>query len=359
MRDWLIGGVLVAALGLGASLHAFADPTVTSGPKAAITGFIDMQTIAWHNDDDGKPIFTLANVRKYPGLFGGIVLNATWAEMQARQGEPLTTTRIDNALNQVRRYNAAHPAAPLGVKLRIFSGNQAPAWAKAIDGGPLTINRNPKGCASGNCAITIGKVWDAKYIAAWRSFQRSVAARYDSEPLIRSVAVTSCTMETDEPFVMPVGQRPPAGYTDAEGQACLRGAIDDYAAWRHSPIDFTINVFDRIQNRGIDPNFSVSVMTECRAKLGPRCELGNHALSSNMGKANAEIVAAIAAKGTPIHYQTAGPKSPGFNWRAVVQTARRYNATAIELWPDEKFGGFTTLTPPQMKALSALFGSGH
>ena len=29
---------------------------------------------------------------------------------------------------------AAHPAAPLGVKLRIFSGNQAPAWAKAING---------------------------------------------------------------------------------------------------------------------------------------------------------------------------------------------------------------------------------
>ena len=267
----------------------------------------------------------------------------------------MTTARIDHALNEVRQYNAAHPTAPLGVKLRIFAGNQAPAWAKAIAGGPVTMQRNPQGCPSGNCPITIGKVWHPQYIAAWRAFQGAVAARYDSRPLIRSVAVTSCTMQTDEPFVMPVGQSPPAGYTDAAGRACLRGAVDDYAAWRRTPIDLTVNVFAQIQAGGIDMNFSIAVMDACRAKLGRRCELGNHAFASNMRPANVKIVTAIAARGAPIHYQTEGPKAPGFDLTATVQAARRYNATAVELWPDAKFGGFTTLTMAEMQKLSALF----
>jgi hypothetical protein len=353
--NWPICICLAAALGLTATPHAFAGPEDAPRMKPAIAGFIDMQTIAWHNTDDSTPTFTLDNVNQFPDVFGGIVLNATWAEMQDQPGGPLTTARIDQALNQVRQYNAAHPTAPLGVKLRIFAGNQAPAWAKAIAGGPVTIQRNPQGCPSGNCPITIGKVWNPQYIAAWRGFQGLVAARYDSVPLIRSVAVTSCTMQTDEPFVMPVGQPAPAGYTDAAGRACLRGAVDDYAAWRRTPIDFSLNVFPQIQMGGSDPNFTIAVMNACRARLGKRCELGNHALAANMRPANAKIVAAISAMRVPIHYQTDGPKTPGFDWTATVQAARRYNATAVELWPDAKFGGFTTLTMAEMRKLSVLF----
>ncbi len=354
-RNCLIG--IGIALGIMASPQAVAEPAKAPPTKPTIAGFIDMQTIVWHNTDGGMPTFTLDNVNQFPGMFGGIVLNATWAELQDQRGGALTTARIDHALEQVRAYNAANPAAPLGVKLRIFAGNQAPPWAKAIAGGPVTIQRNPQGCPSGNCPITIGKVWHPQYIAAWRAFQGAVAARYDSRPLIRSVAVTSCTMETDEPFVMPVGQPVPAGYTDAAGRACLRGAIDDYAAWRRTPIDLTLNVFPQIQMGGADMGFTIAVMNACRAKLGRRCELGNHALTANMRPANAKMVAAISAKGAPIHYQTEGPKAPGFDWTATIQAARRYNATAVELWPDAKFGGFTTLTTAEMQKLRSLFSA--
>jgi hypothetical protein len=348
--------LMAVALGFAVPSHAGAQPKGPPPMKRAIAGFIDMQTIAWHNADDGTPAFTLDNVNQFPGLFGGIVLNATWAEMQPERGGALMTARLNQALKEVRQYNAANPAAPLGVKLRIFAGNQAPEWAKAIAGGPLTIQRNPQGCPSGDCPITIGMVWNPQYIAAWRAFQGLVAAHYDPLPLIRSVAVTSCTMQTDEPFVMPVGQPVPTGYTDAAGRACLRGAVDDYAAWRRTPIDLTVNVFSQIQAGGIDMNFSVSVMNACRAKLGRRCELGNHAFAANMRPANMKIVAAIAAKGGLIHYQTEGPKAPGFDLTATVQAARRYNATALELWPDAKFGGFTTLSMAEMQKLRALFG---
>jgi hypothetical protein len=258
----------------------------------------------------------------------------------------------------VRRYNTAHPRAPLGVKLRIFSGNQAPPWAKAIAGGPVTLQRNPLGCPTpGNCPITIGKVWDPAYIAAWRAFQKKVAQQYDSEPLIRSVAITSCGMETDEPFVMPVVPPYPTGYTDAAGKACLRGAVEDYAAWRRTPIDFTINSFEKIQqgSGNFDPDFSITIMKKCRHALGKRCELGNHAFSSKMKPGNTFIVEAIADRGAPIHYQTVGPKRNHLRWPATMRAARQYNATAIELWPDKQYGGFTTLSLHEMRQLNTIF----
>ncbi len=67
--------------------------------KPVIAGLIDMQTITWHNQDNGQPTFTLDNVNQFPGVFGGIVLNATWGEMQLQPGGPLQTARIDAALD--------------------------------------------------------------------------------------------------------------------------------------------------------------------------------------------------------------------------------------------------------------------
>jgi hypothetical protein len=342
-----------------------ASPLALAAPealpmKASIRGFIDMQTIAWHNADGGQPTFTLQHIRQFPRIFAGIVLNATWSEMQPQSGGPLVTKRIDAAIARVRRYNINHPSDRIALKLRIFAGNQAPDWAKAIDGGPITIQRNPAGCNTGDCSITIGKVWDAQYIAAWRAFQRRVAARYDSDPLIRSVAITSCAMETDEPFVMPIQQKVPPGYTDAAGRACLRGAVDDYAPWRRTPIDFTINAFLPIQMGGkANSAFSIAIMKACRAKLGRRCELGNHAFGADMVDPNLGIVQAIAAKRGLIHYQTVGPKKTAVfvGWSATVRAARQYNATAIELWPDAKYGGFMRLSVPAMQKLKAIFSA--
>lgn len=340
---------LFAALAAASAAHAAAPPM-----KPVISGFIDMQDINWHNTNDSQPVFTMAHVDQFPGLFGGIVLNMTWNEMQPRRYGALVTARMDNALAQVRAYNAKHPNAPLGVKLRIFSGNQAPPWAKALDGGPLTIQRNAQGCHAPNppgCPITIGKVWSKPYIAAWRLFQTRVALRYDSEPLIRAVAITSCTMETDEPFVMPTGQTIGGGYTDTADEACLAGAVDDYAAWQNTAIDYTFNTFIPLQGGKPDFAFTLSVMNACRASLGSRCELGNHAFAANMRAGNVPVVNAIVARGPPIHFQTEGPT--GMNWAATMHLARTDNATAIELWPD--FGGFTTFSDAKMKHLLALF----
>lgn len=359
IREWCFvkkWSVLVCA-GL-----AFLTPAVwgqTPKPltvKPPIRGFVDMQTISWHNTNDSQPEFTLDNVNKFPGVFGGIVYNATWNEMQPAQGGPLDTKRLDRALDGVRSYNLAHPNNPLGVKLRIFQGNQAPLWAKKIGGRPVKILRNPMGCQSQDCHISIGRVWDSQYIRAWRAFLKKVAARYDAEPLIRSIAITSCTMETDEPFVMPVKQPVPKGYTDAADQDCLRGAVEDYVPWKRTVIDYTINVFTSLAPPGADPTFSISVMNECRHEIHRRCELGNHAFYSQMPEGNANIVCAISDKGGLIHYQTIGPYHvTDFDWAAMVRAARNTHATGVELWPDKDFGGFDNLTARQMRKLLTIF----
>jgi hypothetical protein len=116
-RDWRICVCLaVVTLWLTASPLAFAGPENVPPMKPVIAGFIDMQTITWHNTDDSTPTFTLNNVNQFPGVFGGIVLNATWAEMQPEPGGPLITARIDAPMGQGdQRRPPDNPAKPDGM----------------------------------------------------------------------------------------------------------------------------------------------------------------------------------------------------------------------------------------------------
>ena len=304
-------GVSDASPDAGGASEGGVAPAGDGGVETRISGLIDMQDISWHDAAGGEPAFTMDNVNLYPGLFGGIVVNATWDAIQPTQSGALDFSTIDDALAQVRAYNAKYPAAPLGVKLRVYQGANAPAWAKAINGGPMTIMRNPGGCPAGPCPLTVGKYWTTEYIAAWRTFQADLA-RYDSEPLIAQVAVTSCASQTDEPFVpttdaASIAALAAAGYTDEAEQACLRGALDDYGPWKSTLIDYTFNSFGAtvpgdagLGDAGAtDSTFASSVMQQCRDRYGARCVLDDHALG------------VPGSKGGPAHLRRdGGPRRP-------------------------------------------------
>jgi hypothetical protein len=352
------GAAAPAAVATPAPVETIA-PVGLGAPKIPLRGLIDMQDISWHNTDNGQPAFDIANVDAFPGLFGGIVINATWSQMQPTINGPIDRTAVDAALGAVRAYNSANASAPLGVKLRIYGGSNAPAWAKSIDG-PIRIFRNPAGCGGvvDSCLLTVGAFWTPTYISSWRSFLGKVAAIYDAEPLIRAVAVTSCAAQTDEPFVATSGPTgvahlKTAGYTDDVEQACLSGAVDDYAAWTETPIDFTFNAFEKVDG-GVDAGFTKTVMSACRTKLGGRCILDNHALQTPL-TADLAIYAAIKADGAPINFQTASPEGMGCIWPETITQGLILGARAIEVWP--KFQGFTTLTMPQVQALRDLFSA--
>ena len=343
----------------GATAAPATAAAATVGPKAPLAGLVDMQDIAWHNADGGEPTFAIDNVAKYPGAFGGVVINATWRNLQPTEGGPLQPGAVDDALAKVRAYNAAHPDAPLGVKLRVYGGSTAPEWAKRIAGGPVHIERNPKGCAQPPCALTIGKHWTEPYVAAWRRFQGLLAARYDGEPLVRHVTVTSCAAQTDEPFVSSVAKPSRealsgAGYDDAAQQRCLMNAVDDYAAWKNTLVDFTFNVFVKNEG-GVEPAFTTSVIRHCRDALGPRCVLGNHALSAPLREADQTVYDTIASMKGPISFQTEAPRGMGCRWRATIAQGVSLGAQSIEVWPN--YDGFTTLEDANVRELAKEFAS--
>jgi hypothetical protein len=365
----MVGLLAIAACG-GGSL-APANPTATppgsvtvSPPKIPIRGLIDMQDISWHDTDNATPApFTTQYITGFPGSFGGIVINETWADLQPTQGAAIVTTAIDNDLSAVATYNGSSSvtqSSPVSVKLRIYAGSNAPQWAKHLTGGPITIYRNPAGCngQTDTCPLTVGPYWTTSYVNAWRAFQAQVAAKYDTNPLIVAVAVTSCAEQTDEPFVPSTGpiskaNLGAAGLTDPLQQACLSGAMTDYAAWQNTDIDFTFNSYNKLTG-GLDTAFSQSVMTICRQMAPNRCVLDNHALQTPI-TSDPGIYTDIQSMGGLINFQTQAPEGMGCIWPETITQGLILGARAIELWPEKKYQGFVTLTVPEVQSLQAQF----
>ncbi|HEX3770263.1 MAG TPA: hypothetical protein VHV30_05340 [Polyangiaceae bacterium] len=352
----------------GCSLSSEPYPA-DAGPKTAISGLVDMQNISWHDVETSEPTFTMDNVNAFPGVFGGIVINATWRAIQPTQSGPLVFDTIDAALCQIRQYNAQHPSAPLAAKLRVYQGSDAPAWVESMGGDPVDIQRNPAGCTTTPCTLTVGRFWSAGYITAWRAFQALLAARYDGEPLIAQVAVTSCASQTDEPFV-PTVDAPSianlvdAGFTDEAEEDCLSGAVDDYAAWTSTLVDYTFNTFDSTApadggerlTADAGANFTLGVMQGCRAKIGGRCVLDNHALGVPPRAADMPVYDEMVALGPPVNFQTQAPAVFDCLWKETVDQGIAFGARSIEIWPSTNVG-FVKLTVPEVQSLAAAFAA--
>ena len=92
----------------------------------------------------GDPVNTLDPLNAKPGIFGGLVVIASWKQLQPTPGSQIDDGNvIDQALAQVRAYNERNPQKPLAVKLRVWGGFEAPDWAKQLGGAPIdTVHRN-------------------------------------------------------------------------------------------------------------------------------------------------------------------------------------------------------------------------
>ena len=317
--------------------------------KRPINGLINMGNISFYNNPHLSPVNDPSIIAPYANSFSAMVINVTWAQLQPHESGSLVPNNvIDQALESIQSYNQAHPLNPITAKLRVWGGFTAPTWAMQIGGGPVIIIPTPENKGSSG---PIGLFWTTGYINAWRDLQALLAARYDSNPLISEVAITSCASNTDEPFVSwldsgTVSTLIGAGYTDAQQQACLSGAIDDYSAWTHTMIDFTFNLFHEIETTPItqNPSFTTDVMQLCQASS--RCILSNHALDSPLLSADAFVYEEIQSlysnspNTTFVDFQTTSPLL--LNWCGAIVNGTTYHGKSIELWPD--FGGFTTFS---------------
>jgi hypothetical protein len=265
----------------------------------------------------------------------------------------------------VRNYNSAPGLARrLGVRLRVFAGcsggaSDAPMWAMNLDGGPITATGN---YVNGPETCTIGRFWTSGYAAAWAQFQAQLAAKYDSEPLIQEVAVTSCTSFSGEPFFLPQGpdnvvppEAPPVqivlpnnGYTDAQYQGCLMNAVADYSSWKTTRLEYTFLGFTGLSG-GNDIAFSERVMRGCRQLAGPRCILSGHDLDAQTPAVVLPVYALERKFGPNITFQSLYANPVDFE--GTLRKGISLGAGAIEVWPK----GFIAQSNATLASWAAMF----
>ncbi|KTD53658.1 hypothetical protein Lsan_4068 [Legionella santicrucis] len=355
--------------------------------KPPVQGLVNMGDITFYNKQDSidppspnnsLDKLTLSNTVQ---LFGGTVINVTWAQLQPNSPDEhgnitLDTTSIDQALSVINAYNQANPNAKITAKLRVWAGFAAPNWVKNLNGNePINIvaqkgNVTQKG--------TVAHWWEEDYLDNWANFLSALANAtdingytYDEEPLIREISVTSCASSTDEPFISwadPNAEHAliSAGYTDIAQQNCLSNAINlHYAAWKNTWLDFPISPFFPMQGGSSQPNFtfSYSVMQQC-AEHGA-CVISNQGLNqassmnSNLAQIYQKILSFVANGTVYADFQTVSPavlaKSENDNLCYVFKTGAQYYAQSIELWPSvANLNGFDTLSRTQIQILAAI-----
>jgi hypothetical protein len=298
----------------------------------------------------GEPVNTLAPLNAKPGIFGGLVVVATWSQLQPANDSGIGGNNpITQALARVRAYNRRNPQKPIGVKLRVWGGFEAPNWAMQIGGAPITAVHEGK-------TRTVGRFWSPAYRRAWAHFQRLLAANFDSEPLIQEVAVTSCMSFTAEPFFVPtetsvMGPLLKAGFNATAYKSCLRNAVADYAPWRTSRIVFPFNPLRTGANQGNgDARFTKGVMRNCRAAIGIRCVFDNHDLDADLGAPLVPIYRYMKALGPQIEFQTYH-ETPA-NFEGTIRKGVQYGASGIELYQDYK--GFPLVPEATLRKWAAM-----
>ena len=122
--------------------------------KVPIRGLVSMGAYRFVGSG-GDPVNTLEPLNAKPGIFGGLVVIASWKQLQPTPDSEIGPNNvIDRALAEVRAYNERNPGRPLAVKLRVWGGFEAPDWAKQL-GGPAIdtiFNEKPR---------SVGRFWSS------------------------------------------------------------------------------------------------------------------------------------------------------------------------------------------------------
>jgi hypothetical protein len=306
------------------------SPTPTPALKPALTGLLD-------RDGPPKPA--------YVSVMGGFVVNVHWADLQPTPGSAIASNNaIDLAIAALPQID---PSGRMGLRVRLFAGIYAPAWAKSLGGPPIRIT-DPVTGASG----TIGRFWTDAFGAAYDDLETKLAAKYDSVPAVREITISRCTTIYAEPFIRDaanpnaVSALMVAGFTLAADQQCHREQILAHQVWVQTRSDLSFNPYQLIGGgQGSDEAFTEEMMSLCRSTLGARCILANNSLRTPLQFP--PMYAQMKLLGPPITFQTAVLAKVG-NLGATIQEAISLGAASVELpagfesIPTSTLGGYNT-----------------
>ena len=199
---------------------------------------------------------------------------------------------------------------------------------------------------------TVGRFWSPDYRQPWASLQQQLAARFDKQPLIREVSVTSCMSFTAEPFFVPIEDTVlpllrDGGFTDQAYKDCRRMRLVITRRGNNRGWCFRSTAPLRTapgQGPG-DPAFTEGVMRNCRQVVGRRCVFDNHDLDTDLARPLYRIYAHIKQLGPEIEFQT-GPTTPK-DFDGTITMGVSYGASSIELYQD--YGGFPLVPDDKLR----------
>jgi|GEM_PF-2988630 len=309
-----------------------ADFTVTGTSatvKPTVRGVLDRTGLA--------PTAWLPVVNSY-------VVQANWADLQPAQGGPITPNNvIDQAIAQARtmnaqnRGNSAQP--PVSLKLRVFAGDDAPDWAKNLDGAPVSVAD-----ANGSGYKTVGRFWTTNFATAYQDFMTKLAALYDGVPEVRDVVISRCTLTTAEPFLRMTSDQTSvnnliaAGFTTAADHTCQQQETDVHnTVWQRTTSSTAFTPYQQINPTGttkVDETWTETMINYCRSALGSRCVLESNSIkdpSVARGPSYGPMYTKIKSMGPPIAYQTASPNNGLTSLCNTLGWAVSQGAGAVEL----------------------------
>ena len=212
----------------------------------------------------------------------GIVVNVAWSDLQPHSANSTIVASanstgsnvVDRAISDIEAWNAANPSKPLAIKIRVYAGEYAPAWAKAI-GGPIT----------GNSGNTIGAFWTSSFVAAWANLMHQLSGLYDSNPVIKNVTGSGCMTLYSEPMLHDdfnngsgLNNLINAGYNDNADYNCLMADVTALQAWKQTHVSVSMNPWQLLTLGGGETISGVSCTTSTCSALTDQF-MGNFATS--------------------------------------------------------------------------------
>ncbi len=276
-----------------------------------------------------------ANVHQ--DIYSGVVIKATWGALEPQRGV-FDFSAIQEELDDITDYNISHPDHPLKAKLRISATINTPNWVLNLANGPVIVEINS------SISYPIGLFWTEEYRLAWQELQVALSKTYDINDLIQEVCITSPAMATDEPFVTifnaaTIQNLQQKGFTDNAFKQVLEGALDDYSCWQHTLLDYSFNMYRKIDS-GVpvnDIDFTIKVMRMFKTRYGERAVLSNHGLQENLTNGALPVYQTFMELGGAIAAQTKGPKD--LTDQSFI-IGLSYNISEFEIWDSIEAGGY-------------------
>ncbi len=307
------------------------DNTLIKHPLAGLVTMGSTKDLRNGNYDVVKE----ANV--HADIYSGVVIKATWGELEPQRGI-YDFTSIKHQLSDIEDYNNLHPKNKLGAKLRVSAVINPPSWVLNLSSGSVEV------VIDSSHSYEIALFWTKEYRQAWHELQVNLSNSFDNNLLIQEVCITSPSMITDEPFVTIFNQATiqnlhQKGFTDTAYIQALQNTILDYHCWKKTTIDFSFNMFRRIDT-GVpinDIDFTINLMRIFKNEYGERAILSNHGLQETLSSGALPIYNEFQELGGAIAVQTKSPNDLSDN---IFYTGLNYGVSEFEIWDSKDAEGY-------------------